>query len=79
MKKKVRTYRNNGRRNYLALVTQRRPGVKKRRKAISQQLRYLKRNLGHIEAMLDMLHGLEIKLPQEQLRKYSIIRHLYDQ
>ena len=77
--KKVRTYRRNGRRDYLALVKQRRPGVKKRRKAIGQQLRYLKRNLGHIEAMLDMLPGLEIPLPHKQLRQYRIIRHLYDQ
>ena len=63
--KKVRTYRRNGRRDYLALVKQRRPGVKKRRKAIGQQLRYLKRSLGHIEAMLDMLPGLEIPLPHK--------------
>jgi hypothetical protein len=79
MKKKVRTYRRNGRRDYLALVKQRRPGVKKRCKAIGQQLRYLKRNLGHIEATLDMLPGLEIPLPHKQLRQYRIIRNLYDQ
>ena len=79
VKKKVRTYRCNGRRDYLALVKQRRPGVKKRRKAIGQQLHYLKRNLGHIEAILDMLPGLEIPLPHKQLRQYRIIRHLYDQ
>ena len=38
--KKVRTYRRNARRDYLALVKQRRPGGKKRRKAIGRQLRY---------------------------------------
>ncbi len=75
--KKVRTYRRNARRDYLALVKQRRPGAKKRRKAIGQQLRYLKRNLGHIEAMLDMLPGREIPLPDKQLRQYWIIGHLY--
>ena len=41
MGKKVRTYRLNARKDYLALVKQRRPGNKKRRKAVGQQLRYL--------------------------------------
>ncbi len=77
--KKVRTYRRKARRDYLALVKQRRPGAKKYRKATGQQLRYLNRNLGHIEAMLDMLPGLDIPLPHKQLRQYWIIRHLYDQ
>ena len=79
MKKKVRTYRRNARRDYLALVKQRRPGTKRRRKAIGQQLRYLNRNLGHVEVMLDMLPGLEIPLSPKQLRQYWIIRHLHDQ
>ncbi|MCP3668120.1 MAG: transposase, partial [Gammaproteobacteria bacterium] len=77
MEKKVRTYRRNARKNYLALVKQRRPGNKKMRKAVGQQLRYLKRNLGHIEAMLDMLPGQEIPLPHKQLRQYWVIGHLY--
>ena len=76
---KVRTYRHNARRDYLALVKQRRPGTKKLRKAIGQQLHYLKRNLGHIEAMLDMLPGLEIPLSPKQLRQYWIISLLYVQ
>jgi len=75
--KKVRTYRRKARQDYLALVKQRRPGVKKHRKAIGQQLRYLKRNLGHIEAMLDMLPGQQIPLSHKQLRQYWIIGHLY--
>jgi len=77
MEKKVRTYRRNARKDYLALVKQRRPGNKKRRKAIGQQLRYLKRILGHIEAMLDMLPGREIPLHHKQLRQYWIIGQLY--
>ncbi len=77
--KKVRTYRRKARRDYLALVKQRRPGAKKYRKATGQQLRYLKRNLGHIEAMLGMLPSLNIPLPHKRLRQYWIIRHLYDQ
>ena len=79
MKKKVRTYRRNARSDYLALVKQRRPNPKKRRKAIGQQLRYLNRNLGHIDVMLDLLPDLDIPLARRQLRQYWIIRHLYDQ
>jgi len=79
MKKKVRTYRRKARSDYLGLVKRRRPGTKRRRKAIGQQLRYLNRNLGHIEAMLDILPGLKIPLSPKQLRRYWIIRHLYDQ
>ena len=77
VEKKVRTYRRNARKDYLALVKQRRPGNKKARKAIGQQLRYLKRNLGHIEAMLDVRPGQEIPLPHKQLRQYWVISHLY--
>ncbi len=79
MNKKVRTYRRNARRDYLSLVKQRRPGPKKRRRGKRQQLQYLKRNLGYIETMLDMLPGLEIPLSHKQLRQYWIIQHLYHQ
>ncbi len=79
MKKKVRTYRRNARRDYLALVKQRRPGGKKRRKAIARQLRYLKCNLGHIEAMLNRSPGSKIPLSPKQLRQYRIIRRLHVQ
>jgi IS5 family transposase len=57
LKKKVRTYRRKARQDYLSLVKQRRPGARKSRQAIRRQLQYLKRNLGHIESLLDMLGG----------------------
>lgn len=74
---KVRTYRRKARQNYLALVKQRRPGAKKRRHGTRQQLQYLKRNLGHIEKMLDMLPGQEIPLTYKQLRQYWVIQNVY--
>lgn len=49
---KPRTYRKRAHKDYLALVRSRKPGKKKIRKAIGQQLRYLKRNLSSIDAML---------------------------
>ena len=75
--KKVRTYRRKARQDYLALVKQRRPGSKKIRKAIGQQLRYLKRNMFHIEAMLDELPGLEIPLSRKLVYQYWVIQNLY--
>lgn len=77
MEKKARTYRQKARQDYLALVKQRRPGAKKIRQAIGKQLRYLKRNFGHIETMLDNFPGLEIPLASKQLRLFWIIKHLY--
>lgn len=77
LKKKVRTYRRKARQDYLSLVKQRKPGAKKRRQAIRRQLQYLKRNLGHIETLLDMLPGRAIPLSHTLLRQYWIIQQLY--
>ena len=51
LSKKPRTYRQRARKDFLALVKQRRPRVKVRRKAIRKQLNYLKRNLKHIDRL----------------------------
>tara|TARA_R110002096_G_scaffold430722_3_gene645018 strand:- start:12802 stop:14394 length:1593 start_codon:yes stop_codon:yes gene_type:complete len=77
LKKKVRTYRRKARQDYLSLVKQRRPGARKSRQAIRRQLQYLKRNLGHIESLLDMLGGRTIPLSHTLLRQYWIIQHVY--
>ena len=50
--KKPRTYRQKARKQYLSVAKQKKPGAKKIRKSIGQQLRYLKRNLGHIDTLL---------------------------
>ena len=75
--KKPRTYRQKARKQFLAIVKQRRPGVKVRRRGIKQQLQYLRRNLGHIENLLDILPGVEIPLSYGMLRQYWIIQHLF--
>jgi len=49
---KPRTYRRKARRQYLAVAKQRKPKAKVLRKAIGQQLGYLRRNLNHIDALL---------------------------
>ena len=50
---KPRTYRQVARKKYLAFTHQRKPGKKKIRKAIGQQLCYLNRDLKHINSLLD--------------------------
>jgi hypothetical protein len=50
---KPRTYRKKARRDFLAVALSKRPKASKVRTAIGKQLRYIKRNLGHIHRMLD--------------------------
>ncbi len=50
---KPRTYRQVARKKYLAFTHRCKPGKKKTRKAIGQQLCYLNRDLKHINRMLD--------------------------
>ena len=79
-KKKPRTYREKARKAYLAIVKQRRPGGKVRRRGIKQQLQYLRRNLGHIERLLEYWpEGTPIPLPRWLLYRYWVIQHVYAQ
>ena len=80
LEKKPRTYREKARKAFLAIVKQRRPGRKKRRRGIKQQLQYLRRNLGHIEQLLIYWpEGTELPLSRGLLYSYWVIQHLYDQ
>lgn len=78
-KKKPRTYREKARKDYLAIVKRRRPGKKLYRKGNKQQLQYLRRNLSHIEKMLDSLAGKDMPLTHKRLRQYWIIQTLFAQ
>lgn len=51
--RKPRTYRKKARRDFLDVALSKKPKVSKIRTAIGKQLRYIKRNLGHIHRMLD--------------------------
>jgi IS5 family transposase len=79
-KRKPRTYRQKARQAFLAVAKQRRPGTKVLRRAIKQQLQYLRRNLCHIERLMDTWPmGTPIPLPRWLLHRYWVIQHLYDQ
>ncbi len=79
LKKKPRTYRQQARKRYLAISKNRKPGGKLRRKAIREQLQYLRRNFRHIEMLLDLLINPVFPLSHKRQRQYWIIQHLYDQ
>ena len=51
--KKPRTYRKKARKDYLKVAKKRRPSRQERRQAIAQQLQYIKRNLFHIEKLIN--------------------------
>ncbi|PAX53342.1 hypothetical protein CK510_14425 [Brunnivagina elsteri CCALA 953] len=67
--KKPRTYRNTARKEYLDVAKKRRPSKKQIRKAIKKQLRYLKRNLSHIDKLL----AVGAKLSCLSAQKYKIL------
>ena len=80
LKKKPRTYREKARRAYLSVAKQRRPSAKIRRKGIKQQLQYLRRNLKHIDALLEHFPiGEPLPLPNWLLYRYWVIPHVYEQ
>lgn len=76
---KPRTYREKARKDYLSLVKRRKPSQQNRRKGIRKQLQYLRRNLKHINRILDGLASREIPLPGKLLRKYWVIQTVYEQ
>lgn len=77
-RKKPRTYRQKARRQYLSVAKQKKLGAKKIRKAIGQQLRYIKRNLGHIATMLDNGASLS-RLSGYELKCLQVIHELHRQ
>ena len=74
--KKPRTYRDLARRDWLRYAKDRKPTRKKLRKAIRNQLVYIRRDLKHLYAILanrpDVLRG-------KLLEQYWVIRTLYTQ
>jgi hypothetical protein len=79
-RKKPRTYRVKARKAYLAIAKQRRPTGKVRRRGRKQQLQYLRRNLGHIERLLEHWPpGRVLPLPGWLLYRYWVIQHVYAQ
>ncbi|WP_410510506.1 IS5 family transposase [Nodosilinea sp. E11] len=76
--RKPRTYRQQARRAYLKVAKQRRATRRHIRKAIGQQLRYLRRNLGHIRRLVSGGAPLSV-LPRFWYRRLLVIQEVYRQ
>jgi len=74
---KPRTYREKARKDYLALAKQKKPGLRKIRKAIRKQLGYLNRNLKTIGVMAE--EGLLLHLDGRLYRLLLVSQELYRQ
>ena len=72
---KPRTYRRNARKDYLALAKRRKRTAKVIRKAIKQQLQYIRRDLGYIDQYLE--EGKE--LSAQHAKWLETIRKVYEQ
>lgn len=75
---KPRTYRRKARQQYLHIAKQRQVSRKARRKAVGQQLRYLRRNLAHIDTLIAAGASLA-HLDKQLQRKLLVISELFRQ
>ncbi len=79
IKNKPRTYRRLARKEYLNLAKKKNKSRKEIRKGIGKQLRYLSRNLKHIDKLLDRTGEMSFPLEHRDLRIYWVIQHIYEQ
>jgi hypothetical protein len=76
---KPRTYRRKARKQYLAIAKKKHKTRKQIHKALGQQLRYLRRNIKHINALPDKVPSGSIPLKYRDLKIFWVIQHIYDQ
>jgi len=76
---KPRTYRRVARKQYLHVAKKKNKSKNEIRKAIGQQLRYLRRNLKSIDKLLDKAPGMSFPIEHRDQKIYWVIQHIYDQ
>lgn len=79
VKDKPRTYRRMARKQYLNVAKKKNKTRHEVRKAIGQQLRYLRRNLKSINGLLDRGPGGSFPLAGRDQKIYWVIQNVYDQ
>ena len=79
LRQKPRTYRRNARNAYLSFSKMKKRSKKQIRKAVGKQLRYLKRNIGHIHKLLDIFDGKAFPLNKKEQKIFWVIQELYRQ
>jgi len=78
LKQKPRTYRKQARKRYLQVAKQRRASHKVMRKAIRQQLGYVRRNLAHIDTLITIGASLS-KLSRQRYQRLLVLSEVYRQ
>lgn len=79
LKKKPRTYRQKARKEFLNVSKKKNKSRKELRKAIGKQIRFLRRNLGNIDSLIDQQLGGHVPFDKRQYKYYLVIRHLLTQ
>lgn len=79
LKIKPRTYKRKARKAYLLIAKKKNKSKIEIRKGIRQQLGYLKRNIGHLNKLLDKFEGKKFPLDAKQQKYLFVIQHVYDQ
>lgn len=75
--KKPRTYRQIARKRYLKIAQKKTKSRSQIRSAIRQQLQYLKRNIKHINWLLDQIG--QIVFDNKSYKYFLVIQHVYNQ
>lgn len=75
--KKPRTYREVARKKYLKIAQKKTRSRSEIRSGIRQQLQYLKRNIKHINWLLDQIG--QMVFDNKSYKYFLVIQHLYDQ
>ncbi len=78
LNKKPRTYRKKARKDYLKVAKKRKPKGKEVRVAIRKQLQYIKRNLSHIEKLIEAGSSLEA-LNKKEKEMLLVVQEVYEQ
>ena len=83
LKIKPRTYPRLARKEYMSFSKSKKKTKRAIRKTVGKQLRYLQRNLGHIQKLLDEIEskGKSTRFPSSpgDQKIYWVIQHVYDQ
>lgn len=77
--KKPRTYRRKARKEFLSVSKKKNKTKKLLRKAIGKQLRYLRRNIKSIHALLDLFKNKKFPLNNRDQKIFWVVQLLYDQ
>lgn len=76
---KPRTYRKVARKTYLRTAQKKKTGHKVMRKAIREQLNYVRRDIKSIHALLDSYEELPLPLKPSEQKYLFVVQTLYDQ